>query len=48
MVGARVVGRSRRPDLVFLWGQWGITIGAAAVLGILRVFGTPIERPERG
>jgi len=35
LVGARLVGRSRRPDLVFLWGQWGVTLSAAAVLVVL-------------
>jgi predicted membrane-bound spermidine synthase len=35
LAGAALVHRSRRPDLVFLWGQWSIPVWAAAALLVL-------------
>ena len=35
LVGAVTVRRSRRPDLTFLWGQWGIALSAAGALVLL-------------
>lgn len=32
LVGSAQVGRGRRPDLIFLWGQWGIGVSAALAL----------------
>ncbi|HJO22858.1 MAG: spermidine synthase [bacterium] len=37
LVGSRWVVRWRRPDLVFLWGQWGISASAGAALVFLCV-----------
>lgn len=37
LVGSRWVVRWRRPDLVFLWGQWGISASAGAALVLLCV-----------
>lgn len=35
LFGARVVARGRRPDLIFLWGQWAITATAATAVVVL-------------
>ena len=37
LLGSRWVVRWRRPDLVFLWGQWGISASAGAALVLLCV-----------
>ena len=35
LTGAVNVHRARRPDLVFLWGQWGVAVWAALALVLL-------------
>ena len=40
LVGSRVSSRTPRPDLIFLWGQWGITVTAAAALLVLCYYPT--------